>query len=263
MTRDYEMAFFNRQEAIFGIDKLREKPGGCRQGRLRLPPLLPGRRDRPSDRRLAAPRSSRATATGPSCAIAGAPPAVPADGPGSNARDPDGPPVAPDARSRRCRSSSLRPSPSPDQRVVVGLAGRLVHGVGERARIPSGQWTSRLPGLIGAIEDPAVELAAVRDEADRIAVGERERARRLRALTRTSWRTAPVRGSTSRWTMELNCLPRRVETRKRLVALRPLGQGHRRRSAPSRPASRSGRRRRGAGRPTGRVAGASRVSIPA
>ena len=27
MSRDYEMAFFNRQEAIFGIDKLIEKPG--------------------------------------------------------------------------------------------------------------------------------------------------------------------------------------------------------------------------------------------
>ena len=27
MTRDYEMAFFTRQEAVFGIDKLIEKPG--------------------------------------------------------------------------------------------------------------------------------------------------------------------------------------------------------------------------------------------
>jgi NADH-quinone oxidoreductase subunit I len=27
MTRDYELAFFNRQEAIFGIDKLIERPG--------------------------------------------------------------------------------------------------------------------------------------------------------------------------------------------------------------------------------------------
>ncbi len=27
MSRNYEMAFFNRQEAIFGIDKLIEKPG--------------------------------------------------------------------------------------------------------------------------------------------------------------------------------------------------------------------------------------------
>jgi NADH-quinone oxidoreductase subunit I len=27
MTRDYELAFFNRQEAVFGIDKLREVPG--------------------------------------------------------------------------------------------------------------------------------------------------------------------------------------------------------------------------------------------
>ena len=27
MTRDYELAFFNRQQAIFGIDKLIEKPG--------------------------------------------------------------------------------------------------------------------------------------------------------------------------------------------------------------------------------------------
>lgn len=27
MSRDYEMAFFNRQEAVFGIDKLKETPG--------------------------------------------------------------------------------------------------------------------------------------------------------------------------------------------------------------------------------------------
>ena len=55
MSRNYELAFFTRQEAVFGIDKLVEKPGRAGQGRLRLSPLLSGRRHVPPTDASAAP----------------------------------------------------------------------------------------------------------------------------------------------------------------------------------------------------------------
>ncbi|MEO8192178.1 MAG: NADH-quinone oxidoreductase subunit I [Acidobacteriota bacterium] len=42
MTRDYEMAFFNRQEAIFGIDRLREAPGSEVKDGYGYRPYYPG-----------------------------------------------------------------------------------------------------------------------------------------------------------------------------------------------------------------------------
>ena len=42
MTRNYEMAFFNRQEAIFGIDKLREAPGSEVKDGYGYRPYYPG-----------------------------------------------------------------------------------------------------------------------------------------------------------------------------------------------------------------------------
>jgi ferredoxin len=42
MTRDYEMAFFNREEAIFGIDKLVAKPGLPVKDGLGYRPYYPG-----------------------------------------------------------------------------------------------------------------------------------------------------------------------------------------------------------------------------
>jgi NADH-quinone oxidoreductase subunit I len=42
MTRDYEMAFFNRQEAVFGINKLAAKPGLPVKDGLGYRPYYPG-----------------------------------------------------------------------------------------------------------------------------------------------------------------------------------------------------------------------------
>ncbi len=42
MTRNYEMAFFNRQEAIFGIDKLKEAPGSEVKDGYGYRPYYPG-----------------------------------------------------------------------------------------------------------------------------------------------------------------------------------------------------------------------------
>jgi NADH-quinone oxidoreductase subunit I len=42
MTRDYEMAFFNRQEAVFGIDKLVERPGEQVKDGYGYRPYYPG-----------------------------------------------------------------------------------------------------------------------------------------------------------------------------------------------------------------------------
>ncbi|MEP6767629.1 MAG: NADH-quinone oxidoreductase subunit I [Acidobacteriota bacterium] len=42
MTRNYELAFFNRQEAIFGIDKLREAPGSEVKDGYGYRPYYPG-----------------------------------------------------------------------------------------------------------------------------------------------------------------------------------------------------------------------------
>jgi NADH-quinone oxidoreductase subunit I len=42
MTRDYELAFFNRQEAIFGIDKLVERPGEAVKDGYGYRPYYPG-----------------------------------------------------------------------------------------------------------------------------------------------------------------------------------------------------------------------------
>jgi ferredoxin len=42
MTRDYEMAFFSREEAIFGIDKLVEKPGASVKDGYGYRPYYPG-----------------------------------------------------------------------------------------------------------------------------------------------------------------------------------------------------------------------------
>ncbi|HEV8609016.1 MAG TPA: NADH-quinone oxidoreductase subunit I, partial [Thermoanaerobaculia bacterium] len=47
MTRDYEMAFFNREEAIFGIDKLIAKPGLPVKDGLGYRPYYPGDGTRP------------------------------------------------------------------------------------------------------------------------------------------------------------------------------------------------------------------------
>ena len=47
MTRDYELAFFNRQEAIFGIDKLVAKPGLPVKDGLGYRPYYPGDGTRP------------------------------------------------------------------------------------------------------------------------------------------------------------------------------------------------------------------------
>jgi NADH-quinone oxidoreductase subunit I len=42
MTRDYELAFFNRQEAVFGIDKLIERPGEKVKDGYGYRPYYPG-----------------------------------------------------------------------------------------------------------------------------------------------------------------------------------------------------------------------------
>ncbi|MCA1580720.1 MAG: NADH-quinone oxidoreductase subunit I [Acidobacteria bacterium] len=42
MTRNYELAFFNRQEAVFGIDKLREAPGSEVKDGYGYRPYYPG-----------------------------------------------------------------------------------------------------------------------------------------------------------------------------------------------------------------------------
>ena len=42
MTRDYEMAFFSREEAIYGIDKLVEKPGAAVKDGYGYRPYYPG-----------------------------------------------------------------------------------------------------------------------------------------------------------------------------------------------------------------------------
>ncbi|MGH9399463.1 MAG: NuoI/complex I 23 kDa subunit family protein [Thermoanaerobaculia bacterium] len=42
MTRDYEMAFFTREEAVFGIDKLREAPGVPVKDGFGYRPYYPG-----------------------------------------------------------------------------------------------------------------------------------------------------------------------------------------------------------------------------
>lgn len=42
MTRNYEVAFFNREEAIFGIDKLRETPGELPKDGWGYRPYYPG-----------------------------------------------------------------------------------------------------------------------------------------------------------------------------------------------------------------------------
>ena len=42
MTRDYELAFFNRQEAVFGIDKLVERPGDDVKDGYGYRPYYPG-----------------------------------------------------------------------------------------------------------------------------------------------------------------------------------------------------------------------------
>ena len=43
MTRNYEMAFFNREDAVFGIDQLvREKPEAARQDGYGYRPYYPG-----------------------------------------------------------------------------------------------------------------------------------------------------------------------------------------------------------------------------
>ena len=42
MTRNYELAFFNREEAIFGIDKLIEKPGEQVKDGYGYRPYYPG-----------------------------------------------------------------------------------------------------------------------------------------------------------------------------------------------------------------------------
>jgi NADH-quinone oxidoreductase subunit I len=55
MTRDYEMAFFNRQEAIFGIDKLIEKPGEQVKDGYGYRPYYPGDGTNPPADASAAP----------------------------------------------------------------------------------------------------------------------------------------------------------------------------------------------------------------
>ena len=78
--------------------------------------------------------------------------------------------------------------------------------------MPSGQCTSRLPGAIGA--DLSVPSNDPEPDVSRTAApSSRCRRARSSALISTSRRRAPVSGSTSRCTIELNCLPRRVETR--------------------------------------------------
>jgi NADH-quinone oxidoreductase subunit I len=47
MTRDYELAFFSRQDAIFGIDKLRETPGTPPKDGWGYRPYYPGDGTRP------------------------------------------------------------------------------------------------------------------------------------------------------------------------------------------------------------------------
>ena len=47
MSRNYEMAFFNRQEAVFGIDKLAEKPGAGVKDGYGYRPYYPGDGTRP------------------------------------------------------------------------------------------------------------------------------------------------------------------------------------------------------------------------
>ena len=42
MTRDYEMAFFNREEAVYGIDRLREEPGSQVKDGYGYRPYYPG-----------------------------------------------------------------------------------------------------------------------------------------------------------------------------------------------------------------------------
>ena len=66
MTRNYEMAFFNREEAIFGIDKLIAKPGLPVKDGLGYRPYYPGDGTRPPGD-ASSSRSSRATASARSC----------------------------------------------------------------------------------------------------------------------------------------------------------------------------------------------------
>jgi NADH-quinone oxidoreductase subunit I len=55
MTRNYELAFFNRQEAVFGIDKLAEKPGVPVKDGYGYRPYYPGDGTRPPTDASAAP----------------------------------------------------------------------------------------------------------------------------------------------------------------------------------------------------------------
>ena len=67
MTRDYEMAFFTREDAVFSIDRLREKPAEIAEARLRLPARTTratGRRRRPTRRCCPGRRRATASATG-------------------------------------------------------------------------------------------------------------------------------------------------------------------------------------------------------
>ena len=75
---------------------------------------------------------------------------------------------------------------------------------------------------------------------------------RSASLIRISSRSAPVSGSTARCTIELNCLPRRVETKKRSAGERAARAARRARSGRGRRPWRSGRRRRDGVRPTAR-----------
>src|SRR5437773_4785691 len=88
----------------------------------------------------------------------------------------------------------------------------------ESSVLPSGQWTSRLPGRMGA------DLRRPRNEPldDRSSTGEQFstcRSTRSSEQMSTSSLLAPVSGSISRWIIELNCFPRHVETKK--VRLKP------------------------------------------
>lgn len=115
MTGDYEMAFFNRQEAVFGIDKLAAKPGLPVKDGLGYRPYYPGDGTVPPTDAAAAP-------------------VPPGDGERFRLRE-EGFPVVP-----RPSAPQLEPevkSPAPDAAKAVGvllLAASLLAGCATRQK---------------------------------------------------------------------------------------------------------------------------------
>ena len=112
MTRNYEMAFFTREDAVFSIDRLRETPEEIAKHGYGYRPYYPGDGTTPPTGRVAAagPAGQRASATG--CA----------------------------RRASRCRTAIPGPgplnAPRPGAEGLLGRSGGSASGAGSRLQSP-------------------------------------------------------------------------------------------------------------------------------